>query len=198
MWGVIAMVSQTSQVPLTRQLSGSQCIWSSPQTHWDITLCLASKSDVILYTGLGRKLEAREKMKRPSVNGVPNVPNLLVSFFVGQKEMANSKWHTLMNDTHFFLIQKYFRNVKKEQTLLILLNGQNVFLLEIFSVPVLLFSCVWTKYFLPFSSPIFFAAIYLSASVRVLHCWIRAVDWLLLLMVLLDNLIHGVCNECRK
>ena len=113
MWGVIAMVSQTSQVPLTRQLSGSQCIWSSPQTHWDITLCLASESDVILYTGLGRKWGAREKMKRRSVNGVPNVPNLLVSFFVGQKEMANSKWHTLMNDTQFFMNQKYFRNVKK-------------------------------------------------------------------------------------
>ena len=52
-------------------------------------------------------------MKRRSVNGVPNVPNLLVSFFVGQKEMANSKWHTLMNDTQFFMNQKYFRNVKK-------------------------------------------------------------------------------------
>ena len=151
-----------------------------------------------LYTGLGRKLEAREKMKRPSVNGIPNVPNLLVSFFVAQKEMANSKWHTLMNDTHFFLNQKYFRNVKKEQILLILLNGKNIFLLKIFSVPVLLFSCVWTKYSLPFSSPIFFSAIYLSASVRVLHCWIRAVDWLRFLMVLLNYLIHGVCNECRK
>ena len=113
MWGVIAMVSQTSQVPLTRQLSGSQCIWSSPQTHWDITLCLASDSDVILYTGLG----AREKMKRPSVNGVPNVPNLLVSFFVAQKEVANSKLHIPMNDTHFILNQKYFRNLKRRANL---------------------------------------------------------------------------------
>ena len=67
----------------------------------------------ILYTGLGRKWGAREKMKRRSVNGVPNVPNLLVSFFVAQKEVANSKLHIPMNDTHFILNQKYFRNLKK-------------------------------------------------------------------------------------
>ena len=127
MWGVIAMVSQTSQVPLTRQLSGSQCIWSSPQTHWDITLCLASESDVILYTGLGRKWGAREKMKRRSVNGVPNVPNLLVSFFVAQKEVANSKLHIPMNDTHFILNQKYFRNLKKRSKYCLFSSTDKIF-----------------------------------------------------------------------
>ena len=127
MWGVIAMASQTPQVPLTRQLSGSQCIWSSPQTHWDITLCLASESDVILYTGLGRKWGAREKMKRRSVNGVPNVPNLLVSFFVAQKEVANSKLHIPMNDTHFILNQKYFRNLKKRSKYCLFSSTDKIF-----------------------------------------------------------------------
>ena len=80
-----------------------------------------------LYTGLGRKLEAREKMKRPSVNGVPNVPNLLVSFFVAQKEVANSKLHIPMNDTHFILNQKYFRNLKKRSKYCLFSSTDKIF-----------------------------------------------------------------------
>ena len=101
----------------------------------------------------GEEVGSQGENEKAKLKSLPKCPKFTSFLFVAQKEMANSKWHTLMNDTHFFLIQKYFRNVKKEQTLLILLNGQNVFLLEIFSVPVLLFSCVWTKYFLPYSSP---------------------------------------------